>query len=462
MRSFSRLLAKDGVLMVNTAIGNPRLIAEDGRFYAYWHSPEEFTQLLEATGFSVIKSLSTQVSRNVYWEPRLTIRWDSFFCRLPDAGADDEEALLARSRDMTSTAYSLIVRRFYAEHGQTPANDTVTSFLSHLPLGSHILDAGCGPGHYSAAFWKQGYFGVGLDLCPEMISLARDKHKNELEGPDRQFEVGDMCHLDKRFKDASFEGVFCMAAFQHVPATRDFSLKTLQGFARVLKPGGVLLLDVQLGRTRGFEPDGRFTERYASVEEAEALVRKAGFKVLRSGPATVLEKRKNAFKRAVELTFCNIIAQKPGKLPEITLTEKPVADTEETGEAKGKLHFDGSTAGRRYMVQFDDQEAPLPETCFTNLLLLAAARGTKKGGHPVVELYGGTGQNPHQNVYRLRSELKKLDVLDLEPSEFVDVPGDGCAYLKISPEEITFDEENLSEHPNHKVREIAEEIRKRS
>jgi len=445
LRSFARLLTKDGVLMANTAIGNPRLIAEDERFYAYWHDPGDFTRLLDACGFDVVRSLSTQVSRNVHWEPRLAIRWDSFFCRLPSTDTDDEEAILARSRDMTSTAYGLIVRRFYAEHGATPSTDVVDQFLDQLPPGSRILDAGCGPGHYSASFWEKGYVGVGLDLCPEMISHARHQHKDLRRKPDRRFEVGDMCGLDDDFKDSSFDGVFCMAAFQHVPAAKGFSLATLQGFARVLRPGGILLLDVQLGRAQGFEPDGRFTERYDSVEEAEALVIKAGFEVVKSGPATVLKKGKNAFKRAVELHFCNILARKPGRL------ERPVSGqgaTETDWASTCRIHFDGQEKGPNTLVKIDGKELWLAPGYFVNLLRIA--RGSLSSSEPVhtEELVGAS---PQLQLNRLRQKLSPY--IDCDPTKFIELDGAGFPRLSVSHAHISFDDARLASHSSQGVRD---------
>ena len=345
LRSLTRLLKKEtGILMANCAIRNPRLVAEDGRFYAYWHHGQDFSRLLEACGYRLVKSLSTEVSRNVYWEPRLTIRWDSFFCTLPEPGSDDDESILARARDMTSTAYGQIVPRFADEHGDRPSKKTVEEFLSRLPAESRIIDAGCGPGHYTALFWGRGHHGIGLDLCPEMISHAREKYR-QLIAEDRRFEIGDMCHLSDQFEAESCEGVFCMAAFQHVPAVKDFSLRSLQGFWKVLKPGGFLMLDVQLQRTTGFEPDGRFTQGYDSVEQAHELLEAAGFEVLKSGPPMELAEGENAFKRAVKLHFCDIIAKKPGELKGAQTA--PAGDTPLRPNSNCCVHFDGTEKAQR-------------------------------------------------------------------------------------------------------------------
>lgn len=457
LRSLTRLLKKSsGILMVNCAIRNQRLVAEDGRFYAYWHLAQDFSRLIDACGYRVEKSLSTEVSRNVYWEPRLTIRWDSFFCSIPEPGGEDEESILARARDMTSTAYGQIVPRFADEHGDRPSTKTIEQFLSRLPKGSRIIDAGCGPGHYTALFWKRGHHGIGLDLCPEMISHAREKYRDMICDT-RRFEIGDMCHLADQFEAESCEGVFCMAAFQHVPAVNDFSLRSLQGFWKVLKPGGYLMLDVQLHRTTGFEPDGRYTQGYDSVEQAHQLLEAAGFKVIQSGPPTELAEGENAFKRAVKLHFCDIIAQKPGELK--GAQPAPAGDTPLRPNSNCCVHFDGTEKGKNTLVVVDGKNVMLPEAVFTNFFLLACALHREATGELPVEKLHGNKDNPHMSVKRLRQKLKPH--IDCAPEAFIEMPGDSSAYLSVACDNVTFDLPRLKKHGTGNVREAAGNLKPR-
>ena len=167
-----------------------------------------------------------------------------------------------------------------------------------------MLDAGCGPGHYTQAFSEKGFNAYGLDLSERMIEDARQEY------PACTFEIGDLCSLG--YPDGFFSVVFCMAAFQHVEKEGGLALRALRGFRRVLCDGGVLMLDVQLGRERGYEPDGRYTEAYATSEEAKSLVRDAGFESLDWEEKT-LPPGQNTFARQLPLPFVQIYARKkPG------------------------------------------------------------------------------------------------------------------------------------------------------
>jgi len=64
-----------------------------------------------------------------------------------------------------------------------------TLTLSANPATKTIIDIGCGPGHYCAAFLKQGKKVVGLDLSENMLSIAQ----NNL----RQLKLNKNCRLIK-------------------------------------------------------------------------------------------------------------------------------------------------------------------------------------------------------------------------------------------------------------------------
>ncbi len=66
--------------------------------------------------------------------------------------------------------------------------------LSRLPLdlsGVRILDAGCGPGAGSIALAERGAHVVGVDISPELISIAKTRLPDALAHR-VQFQAGDM------------------------------------------------------------------------------------------------------------------------------------------------------------------------------------------------------------------------------------------------------------------------------
>lgn len=105
----------------------------------------------------------------------------------------------------------------------------VERMLGPLPLGSRILDIGCGNGALAAHFLAKGMRVVGVDLSESGISIARSRY------PQGRFEVlsaeGDLV----RALDADpFDAVISTEVIEHLYDPRAF---TRTAFAAV-RPGG--------------------------------------------------------------------------------------------------------------------------------------------------------------------------------------------------------------------------------
>ncbi|MBP1627672.1 MAG: methyltransferase [Holophagaceae bacterium] len=104
-----------------------------------------------------------------------------------------------------------------------------------LPKGSLVLDLPCGWGRLRPALEHRGYRVVGGDLSP--LNLSR--HQSESPGA--------LVRLDFRqlpLKSGVADGVFCAFTSWGYFASEEENLRQLQEFHRVLRPGGVLLLDL--------------------------------------------------------------------------------------------------------------------------------------------------------------------------------------------------------------------------
>ncbi|WP_233571453.1 class I SAM-dependent methyltransferase [Cellulomonas triticagri] len=100
-----------------------------------------------------------------------------------------------------------------------------------------ILDAGCGPGHWTDHLREQGCEVRGIDLVPEFIARARERF------PHASFDEGDL--LASSFRDSSFGGVLAWYSLIHMqPGTRRSALEEI---ARILRPSGALLVGAFLG-----------------------------------------------------------------------------------------------------------------------------------------------------------------------------------------------------------------------
>jgi 2-polyprenyl-3-methyl-5-hydroxy-6-metoxy-1,4-benzoquinol methylase len=102
------------------------------------------------------------------------------------------------------------------------------------PNKAAILDVGCGTGSLSIVLANLGYEVTGIDLSPEMISLAEAKAM-ALHRP-IQFCVMDAAY--PQFPPQQFDAVLCRHVLWALPQMD----KVLRRWIRLLKPGGRLLL----------------------------------------------------------------------------------------------------------------------------------------------------------------------------------------------------------------------------
>jgi ubiquinone/menaquinone biosynthesis C-methylase UbiE len=95
--------------------------------------------------------------------------------------------------------------------------------------GAKVLDVGCGQGVGLEVFAAAGLDAIGITLGPD-VAACRAKGLNVVEM--------DLSFLD--FEDARFDLVWCRHALEHSV----FPFFTLSEMHRVLKPGGVLYVEV--------------------------------------------------------------------------------------------------------------------------------------------------------------------------------------------------------------------------
>ena len=95
-----------------------------------------------------------------------------------------------------------------------------------------ILDAGCGPGHWTNNLAGHGCDIRGLDLVPEFIAHARATY------PGVRFDHGSLESIEE--PDDAIGGILSwFSTIHHDPSRISVPLTE---FARVLRPGGTLLL----------------------------------------------------------------------------------------------------------------------------------------------------------------------------------------------------------------------------
>lgn len=152
--------------------------------------------------------------------------------------------------------------------------DLLTRFAAASAGRGPVCDMGCGPGQIARFLRDAGAQVFGLDLSPGMIEQARRLN------PGMDFRTGNMLALD--VPDASLAGIAAFYAIVNLPA--DLRPQAFREMARVLQPGGLLLLTFHLG---GEVLKGSFLGRPITMgfylldrPTVEAELRDAGFEIV--------------------------------------------------------------------------------------------------------------------------------------------------------------------------------------
>lgn len=249
-----------------------------------------------------------------------------------------------------------------------------------------ILDLCCGQGRHTLEFWRRGYHGVeGLDRSHYLIQKARKQA--HAEGLEARFREGDARKISNR--PYTFDVVMILGNSFGYFETVDDDLRVLTGVFRVLKPGGVLVLDLTDGdymrsnfqprswewadkrlfvcRERALSTDGQrlitreiishidkgiiadqfYSERLYSKDDIARLVRDAGFSNVQHHEGFVsASKRNQDLGMMAQRILLTCTAHKPSipgsrsELPALTNVVVIMGDPRKKDEVKPAMVFD--------------------------------------------------------------------------------------------------------------------------
>jgi len=143
------------------------------------------------------------------------------------------------------------------------------AFARPLARGRRVLDAACGEG-YGSAMLADGHNTVlGLDIAGDAVAHARRRYGHTAG---LRFEQADVTALD-HLPDASIDLICSFETLEHVEAQE----RMLDGFARLLAPGGLLLVSTPDRRVysdiAGFRNEYHVRELYRDEFEAMLAAR---------------------------------------------------------------------------------------------------------------------------------------------------------------------------------------------
>ncbi len=183
----------------------------------------------------------------------------------------------ANARKIVEEGYDKLAERYAEVRTLSPNNKKYIDRLAKLlPMNSHVLDLGCGPGVPITKELARHFKVVGIDFSRNQVELAR---KNV---PNAEFHRMDMTQMT--FEPESFDAVFSFLAIIHVP--REQKADLFSKIHEILKPGGILLIAIGCDDWVS-TPDDDFMGQpmYWSqfgAEKTKAMIEITGFEIMQA------------------------------------------------------------------------------------------------------------------------------------------------------------------------------------
>ena len=149
-----------------------------------------------------------------------------------------------------------------------------TANLARIQPGEKVLDVGCGTGTLAIEVQQRvGATGRVFGVDPGTQQIARARSKASRRNLPIDFRIGAIEHL--AFPDQTFDVVLCTLMTHHLP--KGLKRQGLSEIARVLKPGGRLVIADFTPPQERQDQGVRFHAGGSSMHDLAALVTDAGF-----------------------------------------------------------------------------------------------------------------------------------------------------------------------------------------
>jgi ubiquinone/menaquinone biosynthesis C-methylase UbiE len=162
--------------------------------------------------------------------------------------------------------YDQIAATYHAQRNLLDNRDLLEEFVRLVPPEGRILGIGCGAGVPVTKFLLDSACTViGIDLSREMLALARTNVPN--------VSVVEMNMVHLAFQAQSFDGLSAFYTIFHIPRTHHHQV--FAEFARMLKPGGVMLISLGWSDwegTEGFHGTEMYWSHYPAATSVSLLM----------------------------------------------------------------------------------------------------------------------------------------------------------------------------------------------
>ena len=189
--------------------------------------------------------MSQKYNGNVFFNPTVAAEYDSYYQNKPGKIIDKIE------------------------------KNILVPYLNNLPKG-HLLELGCGTGHWTQFFSEQGFQVTAIDSSGAMLEIAKSKNIQNTS-----FLKADAARLP--FADNSFSIIASVTMLEFVEDTN----QVIDEIDRVLKPGGTLVLGClnalsEPGKNKDHDPVLKHG-RFFTVEEIKHIISRFGNPTISAG-----------------------------------------------------------------------------------------------------------------------------------------------------------------------------------
>lgn len=139
------------------------------------------------------------------------------------------------------------------------------TLLRHVPLGSRVLELGCGPGRHALGSATLGYHVTGIDLDPRIVEQARANAAEVAPECDTDFQVGDMFRLTEIAPVGTFHAITHGGVMEHLDSAHSIR----ESLRQQLEYVPVVVFDIPFNSAKNralFERDDIFRQLWTAEE----------------------------------------------------------------------------------------------------------------------------------------------------------------------------------------------------